>query len=365
VADRFAPVRALLERGTREGVFPGAVLQVRREGEVLCEAAVGRTRTDAPGLPVRASTFFDMASVSKVAGTTAVAMRYLQAGRMTLDDRVAAYVPGLEGDKAEITLRHLLTHTSGLPAWKGLFEPLLPLAREKRFAEARAELVRAAARQGLESAPGTRSVYSDLGFILLGAALEAMGGARLDALWRREVAGPLGLTETFYIDLAGPRPEGEFAATERCAWRGEVLEAVVHDENTYVSGGIAGHAGLFSTARGVGEIASALLAAQAGRSAWLSQETVRAFWRPDPFGIGASYAHGWDTPSAEGSQSGTRLAGAFGHTGYTGTSLWIQPSRRLAIVLLTNRVHPTRENARIKTFRPALHDAVVEALGDL
>jgi CubicO group peptidase (beta-lactamase class C family) len=356
----FADVDALLERGVDTGVFPGAVLHVRREAEALFEAAVGHTRGGGPR--VDAATHFDLASVSKVVGTTALAMRLVYQGRIALDDPAGRWVPGFDAsDRAAITLRHLLAHTSGLPAWRPLYEPLRGLALAGRFAEARQRLLDAVAAEPLATAPGTRCEYSDLGFLALGAALEAAGGARLDALWEAEVRWPLGLSETFYVDILRGRPPGRFAATERCPWRGDVLEGVVHDDHAYVLGGVAGHAGLFSTARAVGAFGSALLEAEAGRFDWIPREIVETFWTPDPFGIGATYALGWDTPSPGASQAGTRMRRAVGHLGYTGTSLWIDRERRLVVVLLTNRVHPTRENDRIREFRPLLHDAVVDA----
>ena len=376
-------LRELLRRGLEEGVYTAAVLHVRREDEVVLEVGAGHTRRDR-AVPITLGTCFDLASLTKVVSTTAMVMRLYERGVLRLDDPLGRWVPKAPADKAALPLRRLLSHTSGLPAWRPFFEVLEPLARAGEFAQGRRRLLEAVLAEPVEAAPGAQHVYSDLGFMLLGLVLEAAGGMRLDALFRREVAEPLALRDTFFVDLGDPRARAAahagrtFAATEECPWRcvaadgpgprtaleGPELSGVVHDDNCYCAGGILGHAGLFASARDVGSYASALLAVDAGRSTWLRAETLAAFAEVDPDHVGGAHALGFDVSQPPGSQAGLHLGGAIGHLGFTGTSVWIDRHRRLGVVLLTNRVHPTRDNPLIRTFRPALHDALIAALGE-
>jgi CubicO group peptidase (beta-lactamase class C family) len=287
-------------------VFPAAQLVVVDNDEKIISSAVGAAST---------GTLFDLASLTKPLCTAALART------VDLDAEVR---PG-------VTVWHLLSHSSGLPAWRPL-------------GSTREQIVDGARREPLEAAPGTRSVYSDLGFILLGDHLERVHGRSLDRLFADEIARGV---ETRF----GPV---EAARAAPC----EGLRGVVHDENARAMGGVAGHAGLFSTANDVSELVRRWV------DAWHAGDpTVRKFWSPS--GVpGSTWCLGWDRPSAVGSSAGTRWPrDGVGHLGFTGTSIWIDPPRRRWVVLLTNRVEPTRANERIKQFRPALHDLVVEALG--
>jgi CubicO group peptidase (beta-lactamase class C family) len=297
-----------------------------------------------------------------------LAMGEVGAGRLALDARVASLLPEFAGPgRDEVTVRQLLCHASGLPAHRPFW---------RRAAETSAErwaITRLAAREPLEYAPGTRAVYSDLGFILLGWLLERTTGARLDVLTQKRIAEPLALTATTFVNLADPEAPARLlgdrsvAATQLCPERHRVVLGEVDDLNAAAMGGIAGHAGLFSTAADLGAIAAALTAAwrgAGGSRAVVEGEVVRMFWSPS--GIpGSTWRLGWDGPAAAGSQAGARLSrDAVGHLGFTGCSLWIDPARESWIVLLSNRVHPSPPtDDRFRLFRPALHDAVAEALG--
>lgn len=318
----------------RDGVFPGAALAWGlggREGR----ASVGQRRLVPEPAPLGAATWFDLASLTKPIATVTLAMRMVERGALDLDAPAARWAPGLDG---RIRVRDLLAHASGLPAWR----PLHERARD------RAHLVELAATEPLEREPGAASVYSDLGFIVLGAVLERVGGERLDALFA-PVARALGWSGGY-----APLPTADVAATE------VPLEGVVHDENARAMGGVAPHAGLFAPLEDVAAYCRAVLAGLPG----VSPATQARFLAPA--GVpGSTWCLGLDRPSPAGySSAGGRMSRqAVGHLGFTGCSLWIDPARELYVVLLSNRVHPTRANDRIRAFRPVFHDAVLAALG--
>ena len=271
-----------------------------------------------------------------------------------------------------MTLRHVLAHASGLPAHRAFYEEAWGRLT------ARDDILHAAAREPLVAAPGARAVYTAVGFILLGWLLERRLGGRLDALAAHAIFEPLGLASTAFVDLeddAGSRfkhgfaprlPAGRsFAATESCAVRGRMVVGEVHDLNAFAMGGVAGHAGLFSTAAELGRLALALVTAWQGDAPanLVDTQIIRELWRPS--GVpGSTWRLGWDGPAVNGSQAGERLSrAAVGHLGFTGCSLWIDPARARVIVLLSNRVHPlVRDDPRFRAFRPAVHDAVAAAL---
>jgi serine-type D-Ala-D-Ala carboxypeptidase len=394
VSPALPAVERVLDEGRREGVAPALSAAIRRGGALVHASWHGE-------LPAQAGTgqaprtlgrddLFDVASLTKVMATATLAAQLAAEGALDLDAPVAARLPGFEaGGKDRVAVRHLLAHCSGLPGWRPWFEAAAadPVARaafrppDERppFAGLRVafrrgrELVRAAAlAEPLEAPPGARAVYSDPGFIALGFLLEELAGAPLPALFDERVARPLRLGSTFFLDGLDPergwrRAEVRaFAPTERCAHRGEVNQGAVNDDNAWAMGGAAGHAGLFSTALDVAALGQAWLDALRGRRSIVPADAAAAFARRDPT-PGSTRALGWDTPSAQGSSLGTRLGrgrrGAIGHLGFTGTSLWIDVDAEVVAALLTNRVHPTRENERIRAFRPRFHDAVADALG--
>jgi CubicO group peptidase (beta-lactamase class C family) len=267
-----------------------------------------------------------------------------------------------------VTVRHLLSHSSGLPAHRPFWRQAAAAPSERRA------ISLLAAREPLEYEPGTRAVYSDLGFIVLGWLLERISGERLDVQARNQITTPLGLTATTFMSLSEPEArarvlgEQSVAATQLCPERHRVLIGEVDDLNALAMGGIAGHAGLFSTAEELSRIAAALCRAWrgdgAGGDALVERDVVRAFWSPSGV-AGSTWRLGWDGPAAASSQAGTRFSrDGVGHLGFTGCSLWIDPARETWIVMLSNRVHPAiPKDDRFKRFRPMLHDAIAEALG--
>ncbi|MFH2007300.1 MAG: serine hydrolase [bacterium] len=357
----------LMENALEKGVFPGAVLLCALEGEVVLERAYGLARSVDRPRPMTLTARFDLASVTKAIGTTVVAMIAVERSCLELDEPVHSWLP-VSVALGRVTPRLLLSHCSGLPAW-------LPLHLEQEEAskgwtqppdrDRVREWMRA--RLGalpLEYEPGRAAVYSDLGFMVLEWLLEVRMGERIDSVLTSCFLEPLGLTETGYVDLdARPRPAGEFVATERCSWRGRVLEGEVHDHNTYAMGGICGQAGLFSTAHETHLMLRDLWQSWRDGLGVLGQSTVRRFWSPSNV-PGSSFRLGWDGPSPEGYSAAGRLMSrsAVGHLGFTGCSVWLDPQSGFWVVLLTNRIHPSAENRRIAAFRPELHDLLVREL---
>jgi serine-type D-Ala-D-Ala carboxypeptidase len=346
-------------------VAPGFVVLVASGGHVQFHEAFGWRQLEPRQLPALPDTVYDVASLTKAVVTSVLVMKEVERGALALDEPVARRLPELDGEgKAGITLRHLLSHSAGLPAHRPYFRQVGAAASE-RWA-----ISLAAAREPLDAAPGAASVYSDLGFILLGWLLERTTELRLDALATRELFAPLGLASATFVNLSDPDArvrlltERSVAATQRCADRGRIVLGEVDDLNAYAMGGIAGHAGLFSDAADLSAVAAALTGAWRGTGAFVNRDVVRQFWAPA--GVpGSTWRLGWDGPAAHGSQAGARMPRtAVGHLGFTGCSLWIDPERETWIVLLSNRVHPTApQHDRFRAFRPALHDAALEALG--
>jgi CubicO group peptidase (beta-lactamase class C family) len=347
----FARAFELLREAIAARAFPAASLAITHQGKLVGLRAFGRFTYDDAAPATVPETIFDLASVSKAMAATAMAMILYERGQLDLDASVAAVLPsfaGEDGRRLEVTLRMLLAHTSGLPAYERLFE----------WAHTRDELVLAAFQTPLAAEPGARTEYSDIGFIVLGEALARLADEPLDSFCRREVFGPLGMAHTTF------NPPAEWRAlippTEEDRVRRGVIQGEVHDENAWVMGGISGHAGVFAPAGDVTLFAHAMLE---GGQPILRPDTLGLFTQPVAARSGSPRALGWDLPSSP-SQSGRYFsARSFGHLGYTGTSLWIDPERRLSVTLLTNRTWPDRSSQAIKTVRPRFHDAVVEALG--
>jgi CubicO group peptidase (beta-lactamase class C family) len=347
--ERLGEVDAFLETEASGGAFPGGVVAVVRGRGIAHLHGFGRLSLYEDSERVRPDTIYDLASLTKVVATTTLAMTLVEEG-LDLMEPAGRFVPALRGGaKARIRVFDLLAHSSGLPAWAPLFQT----------AHGKDAFLEAIAGVPLEYAPGSRSLYSDLGFLALGGLVEELAGDGLEALTVRRVLSPLGMEETRFC----PPPAwlARIAPTERDPWRGRLLHGEVHDENAFALGGVAPHAGLFGTATDLALFSRMLLGEGAlGERRIVSPATVARFTAragiPD-----SSRGLGWDTPSP-GSSAGTRLTGrAFGHTGFTGTSLWVDPEKDLAIVLLTNRVHPTRQNERIRFVRSRLADLVVES----
>lgn len=350
----LAAVELYLQHQAATGAFPGAVLLAGLNGAVVLTATAGVYGEDDPR-PVSDTTVYDLASLTKVIGLTTAVMLLVADGALDLDRPVAEYLPRFRGPgKDAVTVRHLLLHSSGLPAWRPLYEE----------ADNREQALSLVFATPLDTAAGLRYRYSDLGAILLTRIVETVSGESIDRLLERRVFHPLGMRRTTYRPPASWR--AFIAPTEHDPWRGRALLGEVHDENTARLGGVSGHAGLFSTAPDLARFAFWLLDVYHGRNTPalpISRDLVRDFTRRHDAPPGSTRALGWDTPSADGSSGGSCIAASsFGHTGYTGTSIWIDPARELVIILLTNRVHPTRENIAIRRVRPVAADRVVRAI---
>ena len=353
----FARPFDVLRQAIVERAFPAASLAVTHQGKLVALRAFGRFTHDPDSAEVTPASIFDLASVSKVLATTSMAMLLYERGLLDLEMPVAAVVPEFAGPgpcgddprRREVTVRMLLSHSSGLPAYERLF----------LRAHSRQALLDAAFATPLAAVPGTKAEYSDIGFIILAVALERLADEPLDRFCQREVFGPLGMAHTAFNPPATwgaqipPTVDDKF-------FRHRVIQGEVNDENASVLGGVAGHAGVFSTAQDLAIFANAMLGA--GKRI-VRPDTVARFTRREAAPAGTSRALGWDTPSSP-SQSGQYFsAGSYGHLGYTGTSLWIDPARQLSITLLTNRTWPDGGAQSIKEVRPKLHVAIAEALG--
>jgi CubicO group peptidase (beta-lactamase class C family) len=301
-------------------------------------------------------------------------MVLVQERKVRVDDRVTRFFHnfGVHG-KTHITFRHLLNHSSGLPHWKPYYQEILDAEKKRtNFVAslgAKDYIYQQIHREKLEFPPGTRSLYSDLGFMLLGQLVEELAGVSLDRFCHERIFRPLGLRSTAFIDLGLLRtrrlePVREMiASTERCPWRKRVLCGEVHDDNAYAMGGVSGHAGLFSSASDLDLFVGELKDCLRGKKSFLSADLVDEFWTRDTSVPGSTWALGWDTPSEKDSSAGRYFsARSVGHLGYTGTSIWIDLEQDVHVILLTNRVHPTRANEKIREFRPLIHDLIMETV---
>ncbi len=346
-----------------DSAYPGAVVAVGRHGRLALLAAVGHYGAN-DLRPVEPETEYDLASLTKVIGLTTACMILVQEGKLDLDAPVQRYVPEFRGaEKDRVTIRLLLTHSAGMHWWRPLF----------REATDRSSAIALVDTTPLDTTPGTHFVYSDLGAILLMQVVERITGERLDHYLARRVFEPLDMTATRYLP-----PEtwkSRIAPTEiDTVFRHRLIRGEVHDENAGRMGGVSGHAGLFSNAPDLARFATWLMAVRAGRVSpspgpgvhppALTSEIVTAFTTRQNIPPGSTRALGWDTPSDSGySSAGTKLSRrAFGHTGFTGTSIWMDPDNDLFVILLTNRVNPTRANTKILQVRATVADLVAEAL---
>jgi CubicO group peptidase (beta-lactamase class C family) len=343
-------LQAILDRGVADSAFPGAIAVIGTHAGPVVTVAAGHLDWGPSPVPDE-NTLWDLASLTKVVGMTSAMMQLVESGRVDLDAPVQRYLPEWTGPgKDRVTVRHLITHQSGLPAFKQYFKLNVSPDSTLRLFFA----------TPLDTVPGARMVYSDIGAILLGKIVERVSGETLDGYLTRHVFEPLGMHETRY------RPPAEWlpriAPTENDPWRGRHLRGEVHDENAAALGGVSGHAGLFSSAHDLDRLARAYLnggTLDGGRLA--GPATIRRFTAVWDSSF-SSRALGWDTPSANSSGGHFLLRPAFGHTGFTGTSLWIAPQHDLYVMLLTNRVNPTREHSRIAPVRVAVADAAMRAL---
>lgn len=362
------PIAKAMHAAVDGGVFPGAVLHVRLRGQVVYHQAFGHAALIPAREPARPETIYDLASLTKPLATTTAVLCLVQDGRLSVDDPIARRVEELKGSAiGHATVYHLLTHSAGLPAWRPLYEQMAGKDRctpgVRGGPQAEQMVLSLIKQESLATPPGARSLYSDLGFILLGILVERVSGGTLAVFCRERVFEPMGAALFFLGPCGTGSPDRTLVApTEDDPWRGRLLRAEVHDENAYALGGAAGHAGLFGTASAVSAVTSHWLDSYAGRSRVLSPDLVRRFVARQTGIAGSSWALGWDTPSMLSSSGSRFAASSFGHLGYAGTSIWVDPTQELEVVLLSNRVHPTRRNEAIKQFRPLIHDVIYEEL---
>ncbi len=357
--DLLARIDALVDSAVADGVAPGATVAIGRTDGFRWTRSYGALDTIGPvaGVPTSSTTIWDLASLTKVIGTTSATMLLVDDGALTLDDRVVDHLPAwAEGDprKADVTIRQLLTHRAGLPAFRRWYLEF----------EGRDAYDRAIDLEALEADPGERYEYSDIGVMTLARVLEGVSGQPLDALLEDRLFGPVGMVDTGFVPAEAAR--ARIAPTEiDTIYRGYHVHGEVHDENAHAYGGVAGHAGLFSTAEDLARFARMMLregVTDEGERV-LAAATVREFTRRQT--DGSSRGLGWDTPSGSNSSAGRWMtSSAFGHTGYTGTSIWIDPDLDLFVIVLTNRVNPTRANTRHAPMRREVANLAVQALTD-
>ena len=356
-------IHAFLDKGVRDGVFPGAVLLVAQGGKVILFKEAGyRLLNPHPGA-MHKDTIFDLASLTKPLATTLAIMKMVDKGEIYLDQPIYSLLPlPLSGNKRAVTLRLLLSHSAGFIAWRPFYLKLEHINFSRRKDMLREHIL----NSPLSYQPGDATLYSDTGFMVLEWIIEERTGMSLPSFLERHFFKPLCLKKTFLSGIACPSsfPEDQFAATETCPWRKKTVIGYVHDENAYSLGGFSGHAGLFGTAEDVYSLVNLLrMHFRKERDDYLKPETVSAFFTRQNLVKGSTWALGWDTPSPQNSSSGRYLsANSVGHLGFTGTSVWVDLDKDIIIILLTNRIHPTRNNEKIRTFRPEIHNLIMEGL---
>ncbi|HEY3452272.1 MAG TPA: serine hydrolase domain-containing protein [Myxococcales bacterium] len=391
-------IHQALRAGVDDEVFPGGATAVFHLGKLVHLSATGESQSVPERQRMMSDAVFDLASLTKVLATTPALAVLVGRKQVGLDDPVVRFWPEFgRGGKKAVTLRQLLAHCSGLPAWKPFFLEVMadaggkPLFRDPppdfkaRLAASRRGrimLAEAVCATKLERPPGTAAVYSDLGFIALGKVIELVAGTSLDRFVAKEVSSELGLPSLCFRPLdekarkapqlvatgvrrprePAPGQEGLLPAPDPDV-PPKVRLGEVDDDNAFAMGGVSGHAGLFGNARDVAAYGNTVLEELRGASRLAPAKIWEAFCERDPT-PGSSRALGFDTPSGATPAAGAKLAASrtIGHTGFTGTSLWIDLDRGLCVALLTNRLHPSRANVRITAFRPTFHDAVVEAI---
>ncbi len=345
----------MMARGVVDKVFPGGVLAVWHEGETLLEAFGWRTYLP---YPIRndEEVFYDLASLTKPLGTTLCLMRLLEEGHLSLSDPLSRFFEAPPWWK-KVRLYHLLSHSAGFPAHRPHFARLITMPLRER----RKRFLKLVLYESPAYPVGQKHVYSDLGFFLLGEIVNLLVPKGLEDFFYETLSLFLKHQDILFTPLKGGLVREETAATEVCPWRGKLLWGEVHDENTWVLGGVAGQAGLFGKARGVLELLRTLLEAYLGtrEPAFLKRDLLRTLWHwKSPQG---TWALGFDRPAPSSSSAGEKISRkAVGHLGFTGTSFWIDPENRLIVLLLTNRVHPQRFPNKLAAFRPALHDLIFQ-----
>jgi len=348
----------LMKQAVSNEVFPGGVLLVSAARSKIFFQAYGYANIFSGRLMTR-DTVFDLASFTKPLATTLAIIKLISQEKLELSQHLGSILAQFNStDKGRITIENLLYHNSGLPDYRPYYKVLNTLEPNLRKDVLRQLLV----KEPLIHSPGNQVIYSDIGFMILCWVIEQVSGNRLDRFVTKEVYHPLGLENLFFVDLDSTPRQIKFAATERCSWRNILLEGAVHDDNAYVLGGIQGHAGLFGTAQDVLSLLSELMAAYLGSpcAGVFDRDLIQMFFKRHEH---TGRALGFDTPSPIDPSCGQYFSkNTVGHLGFTGTSFWMDLDRNVMIVLLTNRVHPSRSNDKIKAFRPKLHDRIMTEL---
>jgi CubicO group peptidase (beta-lactamase class C family) len=348
----FWVVDELINTAIDGKTFPGAALLIWKDGKTIYKNAYGKFTYENNSSEITTETIFDLASLSKVIVTTTAAMMCIDRNLFSLDDKVVEYIPEFgANNKENITIRNLLLHNSGMVAWKKFYGMELD----------KTGVLEEIYNSKLEYEPGTKMVYSDLGIITLAKVIEKVSGLSLHEFAKKEIFEPLEMNSTFFNpadsikNLCAPTEVDNY-------WRNKLLQGEVHDETAAMLGGVAGHAGLFSTVDDLSKFMSMIMNKGTYKNKRIiEEETISLFTKKQS--DQSSRGLGWDTKSEKGSSAGDLFsAKSFGHTGFTGTSIWADPEKNLFVVFLTNRVYPSRENTKIISFRPQLHNSIIEVL---
>jgi CubicO group peptidase (beta-lactamase class C family) len=346
-------LKLYLKQCIADSAFPGCAIVVGNKDSLIIKETFGRFTYEAQSNRVMPNSIFDLASVTKVVATTTSAMVLYDRGKLQIDKRVQEIIPSFTGqNKDQVTIRHILTHTSGLPGWRRFYLEI----------SGKENIMHEICSMDLEYLPGTKMIYSDLGMILLQKIIESVAELSLDKFFYKNIVAPLELKRTFFNpDL---KWFSEIVPTEVSPWHKRLIQGYVHDENSYAMGGVAGHAGLFSTVEDLAIFCQMYLNEGIYKGIRLLRpESITLFTSRQNLVGESTRALGWDTRSEQGSSSGELMSkNVFGHTGFTGTSIWLDPVNQIFIVFLTNRVHPTRENNKIRAVRPKVHDYIMKAV---
>ncbi len=356
----------LFKEAIAKNVFPGAEVGITigrpLERRIFMSHYGNRTLFPSP-LPLNINTCFDLASLTKPFATTLSILCLIKQNKIRIDEKLESIFPDIPSDKKGITIKQLLDHSAGFPDYREYFKEVAKKEKNKR----KKLLKRLIFQEELHEKPGKKQVYSDIGFILLGFIIELLSGKEIDTFFKESIVKPLGLEKGIFYQRnknIGKEQEALFAATELCPWRKRIIVGQVHDENTYAIEGVSGQAGLFGDIESVLLFTTEILDQWQGRTShpnYLNTD-LHIFLQKEKDQQGTRVL-GFDTPDTEGSSAGRYFSKkSVGHLGFTGTSFWIDPERYLIVVLLTNRIHPTRENKKIQDFRPLFHDSIVEEL---
>jgi len=353
---RMSQINDLMRKGVKDKVFPGGVLLVSKNDSIIFFEAYGYANIFSKRIMTK-NTIFDLASLTKSLATTLAVMKLIQQGQLDLEQNLGTLLPEIrDKDKKQITIRNLLCHNSGMPDYRPYYIELLKIPYNFRKKALRDFLI----NEPLVYPIGKNVLYSDLGFMILGWIIEKVSGRSFDSLVVQDIYRPLRLENLFFVNLNSKRYMDCFAATEFCLWRKILIDGSVHDDNAYVVGGIDGHAGLFGTAMDMKVLLSSLLFAFHGHSYNFKKELINKFFERQK---DSDRALGFDMPSLSDSSCGSQFSkNSVGHLGFTGTSFWMDLDRSIIVILLTNRVHPSRDNNKIKRFRPILHDTVMDII---